>query len=166
MVCFIEVQGFSWEKTFVPKEICVLKNNIPHCFLIKYTETFRSLPAKQRKIVNWATKKYHGLAWGSGTHTIDEVAPQIIELIMGEPQIYTKGQKKADYLSKLLSRHVTELSQYGCPSLCKKEYKSQCSHHTLINAQCAVESAKFLSCFLDGHSDFKKCIDENEQKVE
>lgn len=166
MPCLIEVQGFSWEKCFIPKEICVLKNNIPHCFLIKYKQSFRSLSAKHRKIVNWATKKYHGMAWASGTHTIEEIKPQILELIKGETQVYTKGQKKAEYLSNLLSRPVTELAQYGCPSLRKREYKTECTHHNLSNAQCAVECAKFLSCFLDGHPDFKKCIDENEQKIE
>lgn len=161
MSCVIEVQGYAWERCFIPKEICVLINKETHCFHIKAEKCFRSFPEKYRKIINWASKKYHGMPWESGNVNMTEAKIKIQALIAGETFVYTKGLEKARFLRDFLGCQIIELSKFGCPSLRKRDYKNECGHHQTPNSHCAIDSARFLLDFLNGHPDVVRKLAEN-----
>lgn len=161
MSCIIEVQGYAWEKCLIPKEICVLINEKTHCFHIKHEKCFRTFPEKQRKIINWASKKYHGMSWDSGNITMLDAKIHIQALIANEPFVFTKGLEKARFLTEFLGCKTIELSKYGCPSIRKNEYKTDCGHHQSTNSRCAIDSARFLQKYIDGHSDTFRELKEN-----
>jgi hypothetical protein len=161
MPCVIEVQGYAWEKCFIPKEICLLINNETHCFHIKQENCFRSFPEKHRKIINWASKKYHGMSWESGNINLSAVKIKIQTLIAGEKFVFTKGLEKARFLREFLGCETIELTKYGCPSLRKRDYKNNCCHHETPNSHCAIDSARFLQEFLHGHPDIIGQLEKN-----
>jgi len=161
MACVVEVQGFCNGKNFIPKEMCVLKGKDVHCFHIKCVKNISSVGEKERKMISWAANHYHGMSWDSGNFLIDEATQKVRDLIANEPCIYTKGREKALYLANTFNKKVIDLSLFGCPSIRKKEYKTNCPHHKTFNSHCAVDSAKYLFEFLsNGHFDvdgnFKK----------
>jgi hypothetical protein len=151
--CVIEVQGCCWNQTFYAKEICVLKNGVAHCFLVKQNKPFRSFQDKHRKIINWTFKNYHGIAWESGEKTLDDLQPILKQLISDQKNIYTKGRSKVLFLKNLLDVDVIDLSNFCCPSISKREYKTDCLHHKMINSYCAIDSAKLLLAFINGYFD-------------
>lgn len=151
----VEVQGFAWEKCFIPKEICVILKGKEYCYHIKQEECFRNLPEKQRKIINWASKKYHGMSWESGNITLSEAKMKIQKLTAHEIRVFTKGREKANFLSAFLGCEVVDLSKYSeCPSVRKTDYKTDCGHHKTPNSHCAIDTARLLSAFVHGHSFF------------
>ena len=160
--CVVEVQGCSWKSTYFAKEICVYNNNNFYTFLVKQEKPYRSFRPEQRKIINWTFKKYHGIPWESGKHTLEQLKPLLKQIIGDKNIIFTKGQSKALFLKNLLNIEVIDLSKIKCPSVSKREYKTNCLLHKAANAYCAADSAHLLINFINGHAEFKKCFEKVE----
>jgi hypothetical protein len=160
--CVIEVQGCCWNQQFYAKEICVLKNGVAHCFLVKQIKPFRSFQEKHRKIINWAFKNYHGISWDSGEKTIEDLQPILKQLIRDEKNIYTKGRSKAAFLKNILDVNIIDLTHFKCPSVSKRDYKTDCLHHRTVKSYCAIDSARLLLSFINGHFNAEGCLEKIE----
>jgi hypothetical protein len=151
----IEFQGFCFsENNFVPKEICVLGENVQLHFIINSPKKFLQLNNKERCIVNWNEKNYHGLLWECGEIEWDECVRIIAEICADEAVFYVKGLEKAKFLRNTFGKNCIDVSSLGCPNI--RDFRDCCEHHTIKRARCALKTAEFIKSWFDGHTNASK----------
>jgi len=164
---YIDIQGYSGlEKDYItPKEVAVAFSDgaLKH-YHIKPVQTFNTLDARKKKIVFWATRIYHGLAYGSGILTKEAFENELRTDIAHCSKIYTKGKQKQKYLVRVLGSAVLDLGHQGCPSI-RTAYSTDCQLHLCSDKRCAEEGAKFQRAWHE-HANSAKISAENKQTGE
>lgn len=145
----VDIQGFyGHDGQFLPKELAICDNErrVSH-FIFEPPHHISSLPAKQRRTVNWLTKNHHCLEWDSGYVPIHRI--EYILRIFGRhaSTIYVRGEQKAEYLSKLLDRPIQDINKDDV-----KLSKSvpTCSFHKNNVCMCALSNVYDLYDFING----------------
>jgi hypothetical protein len=167
MFAIVEMQGFHLGTQFIPKEITFIKNGkSPVHYIIKTDICKDLLTTKERDIVKWNAKCYHGIAWEEGDITLDECVDSMKSLGMEKCLLFTKGREKAKFLEKMLGSPVSDMGVV-CPSIRKIPYKNPCRAHNIVNARCSLISAQYLHDWMkNGHCDITKIPEKNEQEAQ
>jgi hypothetical protein len=167
MFCVVETQGFALNgEFFMPKEITFMRQDktFTH-FHINKTLNFDTLNEKQKKIVEWGVRCFHGLAWDQKGVELSDCVSHLNAEGIKKMQIFTKGRDKARFLSNILGLKVHDIGVYGCPSINKISYKNACYAHAIVNARCSLVSAHFVCEYINGHADIIRGVDKNKQKT-
>jgi hypothetical protein len=146
MHCVIELQGYTdCKQFFCPKEICLKAEDNEKHFVITPPVSLCALSEKDQKIINWATCRYHHIPWIIGAIDIDTAIHYLRKETIKYSHIVTKGKVKAAYLSRVLGRHVIDLTTHGCPSVRFGVTFEPCNaHFNKKNTHCALASARFI----------------------
>jgi hypothetical protein len=151
MACVIELQGYcTKEHGFVPKEVFLVAGSLEKYYAISAIKPYKSFTQEDRKTIDWATRHYHYIPWSAGEFQLADFLLDINKVSSKFNIIICKGPEKVAYLSSILNRKIIDLGFYGCPSIRKIE-KIACPTHFNREANCAVNSGRFLFDWLNGH---------------
>jgi len=158
----VEFQGFCFaDQLFIPKEICVIFNDFKCHFIIKSPMKYLELNNKERCIVNWNEKNYHGLLWECGDLEWSECVEIISKMTKDVETFYVKGLEKGKFLSRVFQKHCVDLSKFGCPNI--RNLRENCEHHTINSARCALKTAEFLFDWHNGYTNAPKTSQQTQQ---
>lgn len=165
-VFIVDMQGFQYgSQNFLCKEIAILRteNNYTIHKIIKMPYDLSVYNNSFRRHMNWTTKNFHGLQWGTnddsddgfndGEHAEDNLLPQeeisefIKSVIPMEAIILVKGLQKKNYLNKFIENEIVDVSERNYPPLAAlKEFgKSKtCAHHINSEYSCSLENVHNL----------------------
>jgi len=153
-VAVVDLQGYSGfeaKEKLTPKEVSIIyEDGKTQDFYIKPVLPIDELDDRQKKIIYWATVKYHRLPYGGGSVTKEDFEKEIIRATADCERIITKGRQKVKYLQDLLQRPVEDLTATGCPSI-RDAVSRGCDWHIIERSRCAKAGAKFLKAWIDGH---------------
>ena len=168
MEIVIDIQGFRGaDEKFIPKEVAVVAINAPIIghWIITPPYPFDDLPVKSRRKNNWLSLNYHGIEWFDGETDLECFTIQLREISRQVLRIYTRGQEKAHYLRRLLSKNVYNLE--GISPTFKnlpedEECGQRCSHHGFRfrpNAKflCALRNACKLKHWIVAQNSSDEC---------
>ncbi|XP_067210251.1 uncharacterized protein [Linepithema humile] len=164
----IDIQGFcDADEKFIPKEVAVVALNsaiIGH-WIMTPPYPFDDLPEKSRRENNWLSRNYHGIEWFDGETDLKCFVIQLREITRRVRYIYSRGQEKARYLRRLLSRNVYNLE--GISPAFKnlpedKESGHRCSHHgfrfcSTDKFLCALRNAGKLKRWIGAQNTSSEC---------
>lgn len=154
----IEMQGFSDnENTFIPKEIALVSldeaRSTAH-WIVRPSVSHYGLTHATRVKNDWVTHNHHGLSWFRGTSDLKLVVNELQKLTRGADVVYTRGERKWDYLINILDAPVLNLSvDLRNPSFEKMSpIAEKCSYHAKNqNFRCALNCAlKIRHWILEG----------------
>jgi hypothetical protein len=151
MWCVIDMQGYgNSEKKFIPKEVVVCAENAFTKFIISPQKNLWEYEQKDRALISWATNKYHYIPYNYGATTMDEFNYLIYFETSKYERIYAKGREKTTYLTHLLAREISDLSDSACPTI-RRDVGPPCRIHTKETAHCAEANAKFMKLWIATH---------------
>jgi hypothetical protein len=154
--CAIDIQGYCGlhdDQYITPKEVSVnFDDGRQAYFYVKPIVVFPFLNEKQRRIVYWATVKYHGLGYSSGEQTQKEYEKGLREATIGCDFIVTKGLHKKKYLTKLLGIRVLDLGEIGCPTIRDCVRSDGCENHQKEDHRCSKPGAAFMLKYYNEHN--------------
>jgi len=152
-VAVVDIQGYSGlesKEKFTPKEVAIIfEDGKERNYYIKPVLPIDDLDERQKKIIFWATVKYHRLPYGGGNISEKEFEQEIIHDTADCDRIITKGRQKVKYLEKLLKRPVEDLTSSGCPTI-RDAVSRECDWHIIERSRCSKAGAKFLKAWVDG----------------
>ncbi|VEN55582.1 unnamed protein product [Callosobruchus maculatus] len=133
----IDIQGFTNGCNFICKEIAIM-NTVTGYW--------------QHKLINWTVQNLHGLPWDLPSPSAEdflyyEQITTFIKDFVQDAPIFVKGHQKKQWLERIITNHVTDLYDAGCPSLAtlKKTFKYRhCFKHLYNNLTCALENVHLL----------------------
>lgn len=121
MEFIVDIQGFTSNGEFIPKEIAILSksgNKLQH-YILEPPVSWNDLSKACKKEANWLLRHYHGLYWDSGCGKFKETLALVTDILSPASKIYVKGLRKKKYLENQInlptSVEVIDLIQY--PSL-------------------------------------------------
>lgn len=107
---------------------------------IQYTWSFQPpyawqdmLPEIRRKSM-WTCRHMHQIEWNDGNEPYDHLVSNVKVVLPpeAEARLFTKGIRKAEFLTTILNRPVLELGQLGCPRIGQlKETPFKCQNQDL-----------------------------------
>lgn len=154
----IDLQGFkSNNNIFIIKEICILKHNIVHHYIVKPPYNWNNLSKVEKQECIWVQQNYHGLHWNDGSITFPELKNYIYQLLKFNNSIYVKGNEKVKWVKKLIKNkkniNCINLEDIGCKiNLHKYEKKNidipHCNQHRINRSKCAFQNVLILKDWL------------------
>jgi hypothetical protein len=155
----IEIQGFTGRnKNFVLKELTMMNvetQQIIFNALVTSPYSFNSLSPQEQRVVNYVSKNIIQLRWEDGIITFTHLLHKILKTIKPDDTVYTKGNIKCKFLTKILNRHVVDLGEtFCCPSLKvlrKNELAEDCPFHNNPKESCSLTSARQISVWMNEH---------------
>lgn len=119
--CFVDVQGFQCDNTFILKELALqnLHGTVQEHFLFKPPFEFCELSQKDQITNSWLTRKNHCLDWYCGEIKYNRFTLVLERIARTYSCIYVKGKMKRDWLLDYVPRHckIINLENLGCPPL-------------------------------------------------
>ncbi|VEN54505.1 unnamed protein product [Callosobruchus maculatus] len=107
----------------------------------------------QHKLINWTVHNLHGLPWDLLSPSAEdylhyEQIPTFIKDFVQDAPVQgsSKGTKK-QWLERIITNHITDLYDEGCPNLAtlKNTFKYRhCFKHLYNNLTCALENLHLL----------------------
>lgn len=156
MEIIIDIQpSFDRHYIFTPKEVGVLsleEDTYAH-WLVKPPHDFTQLNAYLQRTNNTLTRFVHGIEWFNGDLSVKHVEEHLKAFVKNASQIYSVGETKCDYLSKLLGRKIIDLEKYKVPSYStldftyKNEVLTSCMYHKACSGvwrNCTLHKAGLL----------------------
>ncbi|CAH1997221.1 unnamed protein product [Acanthoscelides obtectus] len=121
----IDVQGFTCGSNFICKEIAIMDTATGYWQhkLVNLPAEFTMLNSSTQSHINWTVNNLHGISWDlspseeSCLH-YEQLTSFIKENVHDEP-IFVKGRSKQQWLERLITNHITNLHEIGCPNLRK-----------------------------------------------
>lgn len=137
----IDIQGFKInKKTFIPKELAVLKNLKSAHYIFKPPFLFELLPEKFQKQFKWLVKNHHCIQWNVGVVPHYKLKDIIRDLTYDVTKIYVKGKEKAEFLKKITRKSIVELPE--SPAL--RSGLPECLYHCSEDCYCSLSNVKYL----------------------
>lgn len=163
----IEMQGFSDnDNVFIPKEIAVVSLDegraLSH-WIVKPSISQYGLLHATRVKNTWVTHHHHGLSWFGGTSDLKLVVSELQKITKNADVVYTRGDRKWDYLVSILDTHVEDLAvDLRNPSFEKMPaVREKCIYHAKNkNFRCALNCALRISHWiLEGEQNMCDTVD-------
>lgn len=144
----IEMQGFSDnDNAFIPKEVALVSMDkdwsLAH-WIVKPPISQYSLSHATRVKNDWVTHNHHGLSWFRGTADLKLVIHQLNKITNNADVVFTRGDKKWDFLVAILDSPVINLTtDSNNPSFEKMQpVAEKCAYHAKNkNFRCALNCA-------------------------
>lgn len=158
MKFIIELQGFSDnENSFIPKEIALVslcEHRATCHWTVRPPVSHYGLTHSTRVKNEWLTRHHHGLDWFRGTSDLKLVVCELQKLTRNAAVVYTRGERKWDYLTSILESPVIDLTaDLRNPSFEKMPpVAEKCAYHAKNqNFRCALNCAlKIREWILEG----------------
>lgn len=136
----IDLQGFSINNQFIPKEIAAFNGQQISHHIFKPPGPFRIVPDTAKKDINWLIANHHCIVWNEGSTSLKDFQNIITTITRSSNIIYVKGREKANYLRKFTTKQVLELDEQ--PTLKKNQPK--CYGHLKDPCMCALTNVLYL----------------------
>lgn len=158
----IDMQGFTDnDNLFIPKEVALVSLeedwSLAH-WIVKPPISQYGLTHATRVKNDWVTHNHHGLSWFRGTSDLKLVIIQLQKITKNADVIYTRGEKKWDFLVSILDSPVVNLTtDLRNPSF---------ERMPAVGEKCAYHSKnKNFRCALNCALQVRRWILEGEQKM-
>jgi hypothetical protein len=141
MIVIVDVQGFNTSKnTFTPKELAVYDGSVVSHYIFKAPFAFNILHSEFKKQAAWLSNNHHCLDWNEGFTPLF-MFPKIIQRLTRDvDSIFIKGQEKAAYIRKFVSKPVMEFQEQ--PALTPS--RPSCFYHLKSPCVCALSNVYYL----------------------
>lgn len=146
----VDLQGFKLHKNneFICKEIAVLniENGDYKSTIFAPPIPWTDLNNKDRRNVQWLTRKYHNLEWCSGHEPYINLETTCQNLLQNNEvdKIYVKGEEKCKWFENIIHKKVINLECLGCPALSELRVPLHVDYCNLHINNCAVRNVKSL----------------------
>lgn len=102
-VLAVDMQGFSLETGFHPKEITITNGKQTNHYLLKPFKAYQSLSLKEKKQVCFEENNIHGLRYSSGYVDPDLLPDIVSNHLLDADIVYVKGHQKIKYLNEIFA---------------------------------------------------------------
>jgi hypothetical protein len=116
----VDFQAFTDNNNqFVIKECAVI--SVDHSFvehwIVAPPYSFYDLKKEKRREAVWLKLNHHGLRWDDGGIDYNTFIKELRNVCCGARRIFAKGRQKCAFIEKVLHKEVTDLEEFGAPTL-------------------------------------------------
>lgn len=123
------------------KELAIYDGSQVAHYIFKPPYPFKMLAPTFQTQAKWLMDHHHSIPWDVGfvpTHLCSEILRHLLQNV---DMVFVKGKEKADYVRKIISGNVFELSE---EKTCLQRMKPSCLYHTSDLAICALTNCYYL----------------------
>ncbi|CAH1106737.1 unnamed protein product [Psylliodes chrysocephalus] len=155
-IAFVDIQGFTVEGIFHPKELSIEIGFKQYHFLFTSAIPYNNLDEMDRKTVRYLERNVHGIQYTSGFVDHGQVN-KILEsnLLYSANYVYVRGNQKAEFLQRKcheLGHYpvIIDVSQYDDTNQATPKFErtqDHCANHDNGRFNCTQENVGILRCW-------------------
>lgn len=144
MFAAIDLQGFTIDKKFHPKEVAIKINNQINYFLLRSRKSYRELSCKEKTTVNYLEEKHFGIPYDLGFIDYSNAQQIIKDTVSSASIVYVKGSQKCKYMKTVLDDIIVVDITY-CENTPKLDRNiPTCTNHKLTFCACALRNVDLI----------------------